>query len=612
MIPKIFIPDYDHYLNLPDENTLVNPLIDVPVEVKEQERFGVQKELIEFYKMGNEYYSPEFGIKYLLGTNLYPFQMATIRTILAHKFPILLFSRGAGKTFLLAVYAIYHATMYPGTKIVLVSASFRQSKLIFSEIEAIYRRSPLLRAIADMPPRISTDKCYFNVCGSSIKALPLGTGDKIRGERGHVILTDEFDSIPIEVFNVVVRGFGATQSNPWAKTREALLSSKKKDYRAVGLKHDAAMAEFMLSEGNKIVLSGTAGFKNGTFYKMFRQYSKIIRNKVSGKISDYEDIFHDEEGLDDTIEVDHSDYAIVRYTYEQLPEKMMDIKLIKNARATMPKMLFDMEYMTIFGDDTHGFFKQRDIDAATAASPNGFPPMIRGKPNRNYIIGVDPAKAHDRFAVVVVELGNPNKVVNCWIQEHKRYSDGAAKIRDFCRKFNVVGIAIDEGGGGLAVEELLNKPDIMEGDDIPFYRYDEEKVVNGKKCLYMISFGSNWIDEANSLLQKNIEDCTIMFPAQVFKGDFNEKIDDAIYEINEMKKELVSIEVTHTRTGKRHFDLAPPDLKKDADGAVRHKDRYSALLLANYLAARINTLSYNEKDEFVRKWNDSLNGAGWL
>ena len=123
MTPKIFIPEYDHYMNLPEANSLFNPLVDIPPTMKESGRFGVQRELVEFYKLCNEFYSPEFGIKYLMGTNLYPFQMAAIRAILGHKFPMLLFARGGGKTFLLVVYAVYHSIMYPGTKIILVSAS---------------------------------------------------------------------------------------------------------------------------------------------------------------------------------------------------------------------------------------------------------------------------------------------------------------------------------------------------------------------------------------------------------------------------------------------------------------------------------------------------------
>jgi hypothetical protein len=610
----IINPQYDHYQNLPAEEDLFNPLIDIPSHLKED------NELIEFYKLSNEAFSPGFGIKYLLNFSLFPFQMALIHAILAHKFPILLMTRGGGKTFILAVYSVYHAIMNPGSKIILVSASFRQSKYIFDEIKRIYWQSPLLRAISDDQPRVSTDECHYYLCGSSIKALPLGTGDKIRGQRGHVILADEFNSIPIEVFDVVVRGFGAVQADPFAKVRD-IMSLLSKDQKKKSVPQDKAMTDLMLSEGNKLVLSGTAGFKNGTFYKMFSQYSRILSNKVKGKIANYRDIFEDE--MEDMHEIDYGDYCIIKMTYEELPfipaspgcpaGGMMDIKMIDHARATMPKILFDMEYMAEFADDTFGFFKMRDIEAATAKSSN-ISILTKGFKNRHYIMGVDPAKTYDRFAIVVLEVGAPNKVVYCWTQQKETYSKGAAKMRELMRKFNIVGLAIDEGGGGLAIEELINKPDIMKDGDHKVYRYDDESIEaqNGRKLLYFFNFSSStWVDEANALLQKNIEDKVLMFPYQQIAGEFSEERDDVLYEVSEMKQELVAIEVTHSKTGRKRFDLAPPDIRKDTASVVKFKDRYSALLLANFLTTRFASLNFDEKAAAREIFNKAWRAGGW-
>lgn len=608
---NIIQPLYNHYAGLPDEDALFNPLTDVSVSTKEKD------ELTEFYKLCNEYYSPEFGIKYLLQTNLYPFQMATVRTILGHKFPLILFTRGGGKTFMLAVYAVYHALMFPGQKIVLVSASFRQSKLIFAEIQKIYDRSPLLRVISEDKPRISTDNCHYHLMGSSIKALPLGTGDKIRGERGHVILADEFNSIPIEIFDVVVRGFAATESDPWMKTREKILREREKS--ETGIVEDDPMAEAMLSEGNKVILSGTAGFKGGTFYQVYKQYLAIIRNGVKGRVGDHSELFSEDIGLPEDIEVDSSDYCISRYTYFELPSSMQDIKVIENARQTMPDPLFRMEYMAEFADDSLGFFKARDIEAATCKPGGGFGVRVKGRPKRNYVMGVDPAKTHDRFAIVIIEMGTPNKIVYCWTMadNERTYTNGAKKMRELMRQFNICAIAMDEGGGGLAVEELINMPSLMKDDEVKVFRFDDDtmEAKSGKAILYPFAFNSIWLDDANSLLQKNIEDKVLMFPrSQADEGlaeEAFERHDDSAYEILEMKKELVSIEVTYSKTGKKQFNLAPPDPKKDIDGVVRHKDRYSALLLANYVTSRFEKINYDEKDFARAKFYDTMNHVGW-
>ncbi len=612
ILNTIINPMYDHYIDLPDPETLFNPLTDRSAHVKEKD------ELTEFYKLSNEFYSPEFGIKYLLGVNLYPFQMATIRLILGHKFPLILFTRGGGKTFMLAVYAVYHAIMNPGSRIILVSASFRQSKLIFGEIQRIYDNSPLLRMIASDKPRISTDNCHFELLGSSIKALPLGTGDKIRGERGHVILADEFNSIPIEIFDIVVRGFAATESDPWMKTRDKII--REAERAAKGIPDDDDMAEMMLSEGNKVILSGTAGFKGGTFYQVYKQYATIIGNGIKGTVGDHSDLLED-TGLEEDIKVDCSDYCITRYTYEELPVGMQDIKVIENAKATMPLPLFEMEYMAKFADDSLGFFKPREVELATSKE---FTVRISGSKKRHYVMGVDPAKVHDRFAIVMIELGSPNKVVYCWTMDkgERTYTRGAKQMRHLMRHFNVVAIAMDEGGGGLAVEELINSSEVMNAEEKKIYRFEDEteEAKYGLRNLYTFAFNPVWLDDANSLLQKNIQDKVIMFPRkQADDNDFGERKDDKIFErqddcafeILEMKRELVSIEVTHTRTGKKQFNLAPPDPKKDIDGVVRHKDRYSALLLANYVTSRMEQLNYDEKAIAKNLYHESVKYGGW-
>lgn len=597
----VFHPDYDFFTNLPSEKNIFNPLTDISVDLRERDQ------LVEFCKLCNEYYSPSFGIKYVLNTQLYPYQMAIILAMLRHKFPMLLLSRGGSKTFLLAVFATYMSVFFPGIRIILISAGFRQSKLIFAEIKKIWERAPLLQALSSGPPAISVGECHFYVGESTIKALPLGQGDKIRGERANVTLTDEFNSIPKETFDIVVRGFAATEMNPFEKTKNIMLG-----------RDNRPMDDGLISHGNKIVLSGTAGFKNETFYRMYKQYTTILSHRVRGYASEYEEALGADFLGDERI--DYRDYCIIRMKYTDLPPGLMDTKMIHNARATMTKMLFDMEYNTLFGDDTVGYFKQKDINEATAKSPGGFCVSLFGNPKRQYVIGVDPARTTDRAAVVLVELGTPNKIRYVWSCQGEKYSNIAKKIREIMANFkNVIGISMDKGGGGLAVQDILSEPAFLEDDEKLIFDYQDEsdKTKQGLRILYMVQFAPAWLDEANSLLQKNIEDKAIMFPMKINKPDLyiNKKIaeeaDDALFEIEEMKKELVSIEVTYNKNGTRRYDLMPPSSEMAPGEVARHKDRYSALLLANYLACRFTTLNFDEKEEMRKKYKDSAIG-GWI
>jgi len=589
---------------LPEDGLLFNPLTDVPGHLKEKDV------LTELFKLGSPNYSPVFGIKYLLNVNLMEHQVSMIQALLKFKFPMMLLSRGAGKTMMLAIYSIYHAVMHPNTRIILVSASFRQSKLIFAEIKRIFDGSPILRAISDYDPRMGTDHCRYSVCGSTITALPLGNGDKIRGERGHVILADEFDSIDSEVFDTVIRGFGATQSDPWQKAKEAFVNKGDSEDRGA------------VSQGNKIILAGTAGYTNGTFYKMYKHYNMIIGNKLKGNAEDFEDILGEDAQKYD---LDYRDYCILRYKWTDLPKGMMDAKMIESAQATMPRQIFDMEYNAVFGDDSAGFFKARDLREATSKGAEGFTVKVSGDAKKSYVMGVDPARTHDRFSINIIEAGQPNKVVYHWTCQNKKFSYSAAKIRELMRRFNIVGINMDAGGGGHAIEELLNIVDTPDGykikkeDEPKIIRIDQERsaLVDEDKSLRILNlqnFTSKWIEEANTSLQKTIEDKSLMFPRTTADSSSNET-EDALFEVTELKKEILAISVGYTTTGRKHFNLKPGDARKD--DSVKHKDRYSSLLLSNIMAANLDDIllygpakaakSYNS-DDAMGGWTDEFGG----
>jgi hypothetical protein len=101
-------------------------------------------------------------------------------------------SRGLGKTFILSLYSMVRAFLMPGRKIVIVGAAFRQSKFLFDYMKGIWQKAPVLRDLCESSdgPKASVDRCLFNINGSVITCLPLGNGDKIRGQRANdIVLT---------------------------------------------------------------------------------------------------------------------------------------------------------------------------------------------------------------------------------------------------------------------------------------------------------------------------------------------------------------------------------------------------------------------------------------
>jgi hypothetical protein len=112
------------------------------------------------------------------------------------KFPMLVGSRGMGKSFILSVYPLLRALFMPRRKIIVVGAAFRQSKVLFEYMDTMH--------IGD----------------STITCLPLGDGSKIRGQRANDIIADEFASIPRDIFENVVAGFAAVAASPIEKVKQ--------------------------------------------------------------------------------------------------------------------------------------------------------------------------------------------------------------------------------------------------------------------------------------------------------------------------------------------------------------------------------------------------------
>ena len=92
-----------------------------------------------------EYFS--FLVKQIFNIQLLPSQALILYELWNRKFPMLIASRGFGKSFILSLYCMLRALILPGRKVVVVGAAFRQSKVLFEYMETIWNNSPILRDI---------------------------------------------------------------------------------------------------------------------------------------------------------------------------------------------------------------------------------------------------------------------------------------------------------------------------------------------------------------------------------------------------------------------------------------------------------------------------------
>jgi hypothetical protein len=619
----------DSWLGLGDINKLVLP--DNPLFGRKKEDIeNPDKHLLRLLRKP-EYFGTT--VKLLMGIELHPIQVALMQEFWNRPFPMFIASRGFGKSFSLALYSMLKCIMVPGTKIVIVGAAFRQSKVIFEYMETMWRNSPIIRSIFsgnDDGPRRDVDRCTIRLGDSWTIAVPMGDGSKIRGLRAHIIIADEFASISPDIYETVVAGFAAVSASPIQNVKE---EARRKAMIEAGIWTDELEA-IQIKKGNQAIISGTADYSFKHFASYWNRYKLIINSK--GDPHKLKEIF----GGDAPENFNWKDYSIIRIPYELIPKGFMDDKQVARAKATIHNGIYNMEYAACFTEDSDGFFKRSLIESCVSREDKPiivgdkkiiFDVSTKGNPKYKYVYGIDPASEKDNFSIVVLELhADHTRIVYCWttnrsnfkerqktglVVEHDFYGFCARKIRDLMKVFPCERIGMDAQGGGVAIEEALHDPDkLQEGENLiwPIIDPDKEKDTDDQQGLHILELvqfaKSEWTASANHGLRKDFEDKVLLFPRfdeltlgfaldregrDVLDTDIEKIYDnesECILEIEDLKDELTTIVMTQTSTGvggRDKWDTPDIKLPNGKKGKLR-KDRYSALVIANMIARQMN------------------------
>lgn len=564
-----------------------------------------------------------FTCNHILNTQLLPSQALIIKELWDRKFPLLIASRGFGKSFQLAIYSILRALIFPRRKIVVVGAAFRQSKVVFEYMETVWRNSPMLRDIcnSNSGPTRDVDRCTMRINESTITCLPLGDGQKIRGQRANDIIADEFASIPRDIFENVVAGFAAVSADPVQNVKRLAAQKKAKE---LGVEIISEQVE-KDQKDNQIILSGTAYYDFNHFSTYWKKWKGIIQSR--GNLTKLREIFN---GDDPPENFDWSQYSIIRIPYELLPPGFMDSDQVARSKATVHAGIYQMEYGACFTRDSQGFFKRSLIESCVLSKDNQikdstgnlikFEASLIGDKNKRYVFGVDPASEVDNFSIVVLEMHpDHRRVVHCWTTtraEHKEkikkgyanetdfYSYCGRKIRDLMSLYPCAHIAIDAQGGGIAIMESLHDQDKIKDGEMPLWPTIDDnkpKDTDGERGLHileMCQFAKHeWLAEANHGMRKDFEDKALIFPffdsaslgisnvEDSFKNRMYDTLEECVLEIEELKDELSMIQMTQTTGGRDRWDTPEFVVGTGKKNKMR-KDRYSALLMAN-MACRV-------------------------
>lgn len=594
---------------------------------------------------------------------LLPFQSVMLHMMWHKKFPMVLACRGAGKTFMLAVFCLLKCLLVPGTKVVIVSGGFRQAKFTFQYIDTLIKNSPIIQeAIRKFHPgndfgvKFATDKVYLKVGhNTEITGIPVGDGTKVRGMRATTLVCDEVASIDDEVFDTAIGPFLSVKADP----AEAVITEQFiTRLRELGANPEVVkfVEEARRVSGNQLVLSGTATYQFSHFFRRYEAYNIFANSGGDGKKI--------KEGLrrqsrDGTISVSDEmierwknvwhEYAVFRLPYHAMPAGFLDGDIVANHKAIMDPVIFGHEYECRFSKDTNGFFPRSIIDAASPGKgdPDECHFELYGEPRAQYVMGLDPARWNDNFGLVVLKLaGNTAEVVHCESWNKAKWEESINRVKDVIARFpNLTYIACDKGGGGDTIMEMLASTKYLREGEQPIIEIDPEDeykaIPNARRILEMVNFHT-WAAPANHALKRDLIMKNVIFPGRLDDDvvmqnhakilldapEFDlddpehamcaEHITDLLYgtedddgepitlggymEMEELKNELCTIVQTVTEKGTETFGLQK--LSEQPDGLdVRRRDRYSALLLAAH-AARVMRGTGHE-----RAWGKAYGGS---
>lgn len=510
--------------------------------------------MFEFYKK-----NPDIAAIKILNQDLAPFQRITIKNIIEHPYSISVLARGSGKTRMIAIVGAILAMFNPKMKIGFLGPTFRVSKYAFAEFEALVGESEQLEACIK---RISkqSDKWeaeFYN--GAFLYALPLAADSamSIRGTRLHMALIDEYPHVPLEVLERVINPMLATMRNPMANVRRI---QKEKKLLAEGKIKEEDLRK---SEKNRVAGFSSAYFKFNHMWQTITKYQEAAKEQK--------------------LKYDKTDYCVNVFNFHDAPEGFFDLSMIEHAQRTSSEVTFAMEYLSEFPDDSYGFYRRSLIESCKKQGLFYF--EAKGAKDGKYILGIDPARNSDAFAISIFRIVDDKmRLVRVLTFDNTPFPDLCQAVRDLIDSYNIIMIAMDAGGGGLTMKDLLADPmTTIDKNKVILDMEDEStQTREGRRILKMIDFSPKWIADSNFDMRGSMEHGRLLFPdinmADTFilpETDLDNVEDTMVFEFTKLVDELQSIIVTQTKMGSLHFDTKESHMKKD---------RYSSLLIGHSAA----------------------------
>jgi hypothetical protein len=285
--------------------------------------------------------------------------------------------------------------------------------------------------------------------GTEFVALPMGTGEGIRGERADILVVDEFFNMAKSMYQSHILPF--------------LQGHKKAD----GIR--------------KLILLTSAEFQDSFAFTVLSQrfLPKIVAEDIlSERDPNYKRKYCViDVNIDDVLasgynyDLDVLEQTLAGATEEERQQAMYN-RWIGISGQFFPGNLFDKMArpdIHIEHEAESGFDYCMSIDVATAPPPKG-----------------------DFFVVDVWKMLPERKkmaLVNSYWNKGLSSDEMASKIHHFNRKFGCSWIVMDKGGGGLYVRDSLMKKKLTfkdgteENIEVPILEHNENRIIDGQRKL---------------------------------------------------------------------------------------------------------------------------------
>lgn len=545
-----------------------------------------QEELISLWRE-----DPVQAAKDICGARLAPSQQISLVGRFKHSTQIDVMGRGQGKTYLDALTAVLKAVLYPGHQVGIIGPSFRQAKFVFAEIEKLYFKSPLLQEACMRSPVYAADSCRLTFHAapgknsSFIEALPLGVdGAKSRGARYHTAIADEGAQIDDTLLNRVVRGFLATNNDIWE--RVDMVAAQREKIKA-GLMSEN---DLVIPAGNQLIITSTAFYQ---YNHLWRRVNSLIQQILKG----YYESQRNGSGLDKFWlkggplnngqipfrSMSDGKLGVNAFRWQDMPEAFMNVESIQQAKLEMSEYEFLMEYESYFPSDSEGFFRRHLLDKCREHCQFS---CLEGprKGNFAYVLGVDPARSGDNFAIAVWEIDLDTglySLVRVYAWNNKDFTRMHFEIRSLLKHWNAEYMEMDAGGGGTTIRDLLASEELCPpGDRLILERdFDGHRLLVGDRKLgKLIQFANyEWVHDTNFGLLSAMQHGQVRIASNpnMVTEVWTPKAEEMDAEMEEALKEISSIVVSPA--GQR--------MRWDTPTEKQRKDRYSAVLIG-FSAAR--------------------------